>query len=549
MPPSSEGSDLADRELYSIPASSSWFRWDEIHDTEKRSLPEFFDGSAASRNPRVYKEYRDFIINKYREDPSKRITFTEIRKSLIGDVGYIQNVFRCLEKWGLINFWAKPVAGVPPPAEDDGPKVVVEEGVPGGVQVVQASIPQRKRVATTGLGGENGFKLPSLTSYTDVFGDWAPKRGPVCGVCGKQFNVSGTESLEGGLIVCPNCSKDKSQVNATVKDVKLETDDSANHVMSAWTDAETLLLLESVLKHGDDWDLIAQHVRTKSKLDCISRLIQLPFGEHILDSINGAVAGSNSISKTTDAKEMQSPIHEPPHEPDKVDGYIETDGKDVEESTPERPLKRRCYNSFVNAADSLLKQVACLSTVAGLQIAASAADAALTALGSENPSSSKVFSINKDPLNDLICTSDEPNSHFNVLKTEDPDLELQKVTDIHKGGQEMNFGATTLQIKASIATALGATAARAKLLADQEEREIELLLASIIEAQLRKMQYKIKRLEELESMMEKEYSLLQKEKESILEEWLMVLEHSFKTGIPRWRDITLPKPFLNTTTF
>lgn len=173
-----------------------WFRWDEIHDTEKQSLPEFFDGSAASRNPRVYKEYRDFVINKYREDPSRRITFTEIRKSLIGDVGYIHNVFRCLEKWGLINFWAKPVAGVPPPAEDAGPKVVVEEGVPGGVQVVQASIPQRKRVATTGLGGENGFKLPSLTSYTDVFGDWAPKRGPVCGVCGKQITVSGSESLE-----------------------------------------------------------------------------------------------------------------------------------------------------------------------------------------------------------------------------------------------------------------------------------------------------------------------------------------------------------------
>lgn len=164
-------------------------------------------------------------------------------------------------------------------------------------------------------------------------------------------------ALQGGLIVCPNCSKDKSQDNVAVKDLKLETDDNSNHVMSAWTDAETLLLLESVLKHGDDWDLIAQHVRTKSKLDCISRLIQLPFGEHILDSINGAVAASNSISKTTDVREMQSLINEPPHEPNKADGYIETDGKDIEESTPEHPLKRRCYNSFVNAAGSLLKQV------------------------------------------------------------------------------------------------------------------------------------------------------------------------------------------------
>ncbi|RWW36730.1 hypothetical protein BHE74_00058225 [Ensete ventricosum] len=239
MPPSSEGSDLADRELYSIPSSSStvtlplpfvdqrWFRWDDIDDTERRCLPEFFDGSSTSRNPRVYKEYRDFIISKYREDPTKFITFTEIRKSLIGDVGYLHKVFLFLEKWGLINFGAK-VAAVEPKTsvEDSGPKVVVEEGPPVDVQVVPACITQRKLVGMASVGGENGFKLPPLTSYSDVFGDWLPKRGLVCGICGDQSAAGGYESFQ----------------------------------------------------HGDDWDLIAQHVRTKSKLDCIARLIQLPFG-------------------------------------------------------------------------------------------------------------------------------------------------------------------------------------------------------------------------------------------------------------------------------
>lgn len=42
----------------------------------------------------------------------------------------------------------------------------------------------------------------------------------------------------------------------------------------------------------------------------------------------------------------------------------------------------------------------------------------------------------------------------------------------------------TLRVRAAIGTALGATAARAKLLADQEEREIEHLVATIIEAQV-----------------------------------------------------------------
>lgn len=41
-----------------------------------------------------------------------------------------------------------------------------------------------------------------------------------------------------------------------------------------------------------------------------------------------------------------------------------------------------------------------------------------------------------------------------------------------------------LQIRASIATALGAAAARAKLLAEQEDREVENLVAIIIETQV-----------------------------------------------------------------
>lgn len=43
----------------------------------------------------------------------------------------------------------------------------------------------------------------------------------------------------------------------------------------------------------------------------------------------------------------------------------------------------------------------------------------------------------------------------------------------------------TLRMRAASATALGAAAARAKLLADREDREIEHLVATIIEMQVR----------------------------------------------------------------
>ncbi|KAG6385960.1 hypothetical protein SASPL_154843 [Salvia splendens] len=41
-------------------------------------------------------------------------------------------------------------------------------------------------------------------------------------------------------------------------------------------------LNESARKHGDDWDLVSKNVQTKSKLECISKLMHLPFGDLML---------------------------------------------------------------------------------------------------------------------------------------------------------------------------------------------------------------------------------------------------------------------------
>ncbi|KAL0919130.1 hypothetical protein M5K25_011205 [Dendrobium thyrsiflorum] len=87
-----------------IPSCSGWFSWDQIHETEKRILPEFFDERSSSKNPSVYKYYRDSIIGRFRANPSRKITFTEARRGLVGDVGSVRRVFDFLEAWGLINY-------------------------------------------------------------------------------------------------------------------------------------------------------------------------------------------------------------------------------------------------------------------------------------------------------------------------------------------------------------------------------------------------------------------------------------------------------------
>ncbi|KAF9622321.1 hypothetical protein IFM89_031124 [Coptis chinensis] len=104
------------------------------------------------------------------------------------------------------------------------------------------------------------------------------------------------------------------------------------------------------------------------------------------------------------------------------------------------------------------------------------------------------------------------------------------------GDAEKNPIALTLRIKTAIGTAFGAAAAHAKLLADQEDREIEHLVATVIETQLRKIQCKIKHFEELQLIMENEYTQIQELKESLLVDRVDVLRRVFSAGIARWRD-------------
>ncbi|KAK7286500.1 hypothetical protein RJT34_21527 [Clitoria ternatea] len=98
-----------------------------------------------------------------------------------------------------------------------------------------------------------------------------------------------------------------------------------------WTVGETLLLLESVLKHGDDWELVAQSVQTKTKFDCISKLIELPFGELMLGPL-------------TDMTEDQSP-------------ELANENEQNDDVVMENPSKRKHVFALSDSSSSLMKQL------------------------------------------------------------------------------------------------------------------------------------------------------------------------------------------------
>ncbi|KAJ9676581.1 hypothetical protein PVL29_021879 [Vitis rotundifolia] len=538
--------DEPELDLYTIPIHSSWFSWDEIHEKEKISLKEFFDGSSISRTPKIYKEYRDFIISKYREDPSRRLTFAEIRKSLVGDVSLLHKVFLFLERWGLINFGApggEDSAAVAEGAERH--RVRSEDGAPNGIRVV--AMPNSLKPITmpltldvNGEVDENGFRLPPLASYSDVFRDLTKEKGLVCGNCGENCDSGHYNCLkQGSPVICVKCFKNGNYgLNRSVDDFKFnDGNENRGNRGAVWTEAETLLLLESVLKHGDDWELVVQNVQTKTKLDCISKLIELPFGELMLGSSLGKSRASNDNASSIKPVQTSLVSQENIKNGGQGDEQINESEQNGDAENQGPPLKRKCITSLSDAGISLMKQVAVISTMVGPHISAAAAESAVAALCDENPCVKDIFDGSEDNVTDELGSPIRNNELERSLMVEDSEINERPIlSEIQKTSSEKNVIPLPLQMRAAIATALGAAAANAKSLADQEHREMEHLVATIIETQMKKLHCKIQHFEDLELIMEKEYTHLEELKESIIAERIDILQRVFNAGISRWRD-------------
>ncbi|XP_075107964.1 SWI/SNF complex subunit SWI3A [Nicotiana tabacum] len=553
-------SDEPDHDLYTIPSYTSWFSWQSIHEVERLSLREFFDGSSITRTPRIYKEYRDFIITSYREDPTRKLSFTEVRKSLVGDISALHKVFTFLEKWGLINFDPSNAeiapAGIGAAAEEDNKedekwRIRVEEGAPHGVRVVAAPhslkplVPVPSPVVVgdgSGGRGRSGdvadsiVKASPLASYSDVYGelmDQQKKESVVCDSCKEQCASGHYEYIKNASYnLCEKCFKSGNYDKDKLADeFKLMDGENSKAV---WTEAETLLLLESALKHGDDWDLVAQNVKTKSKLDCISKLIQLPFGDLMLGSIHKKIKLLDTNGEVSTGDQAQGAISEsgetPGNQSHEQNQEHQQNG-DAETETP--PLKKIRRAPISEASSFLMKQVARISGAVGPHITASAAEAAVTALCYENQCSTDIFDEDDDGLGSIADISEtERGSQDESAKGEEKPASSKTEVAV----SQRNTIPLTLRMRAATATALGAAAAHAKLLADQEEREVEYQVSTLVEAQVKKLQRKMKHVEALNLMMEKQHAQMKELEESLVTERMDILQKIFSVGVSRWSD-------------
>jgi SWI/SNF related-matrix-associated actin-dependent regulator of chromatin subfamily C len=90
------------------------------------------------------------------------------------------------------------------------------------------------------------------------------------------------------VALCSNCFHDSRYItgHSSLDFQRVNGDrDVSENDGDNWTDRETLLLLEGIEKHNDNWNKIADHVGTKSKAQYIYHFIRLPVEDSLLENL------------------------------------------------------------------------------------------------------------------------------------------------------------------------------------------------------------------------------------------------------------------------
>ncbi|XP_047081149.1 SWI/SNF complex subunit SWI3B-like [Lolium rigidum] len=362
--------------IINVPSYSAWFSYGAVSDTERRLLPEFFEGEAGSRGPEAYTYYRDTLVRRFRARPARRLTLTEARRGLIGDVGSVRRVFDFLEEWGLINYGASAPGVKQGRDRREEAAAASQSSLPAG-----AAMSRKLCVGCSSVCGSAYFTCDKKNAFTFAY-DQAEIN--ICCRCYVRANY------RPGL------------TPADFKKVEISED-----AKSDWTDKETLHLLEAVLHYGENWKKVSEHVGSRSEKDCIARLIRLPFGEQFMGSKD---------------QKLQ----------------FETDDDVADESRAE-VSKRLRLTPLADASNPIMAQVAFLSAIVGSGVAAAAAQAAISAQSQVDMNDSLVDSSisstkeEESPYTNGLSANDllkEASANAQVqLEKEQKDIE-QSLSDI-----------------------------------------------------------------------------------------------------------------------
>ncbi|KAJ3368487.1 hypothetical protein GGF31_006306 [Allomyces arbusculus] len=528
-----------------IPSYAAWFDMNAIHDVERRALPEFFNGRNKSKSPAVYKEYRDFMVNAYRLNPTEYLTVTACRRNLAGDVCAILRVHAFLEQWGLINYHVDPEtrpAALAPPftghfrVTADTPRGlqpflpamnVPSDGSAAGANgttvtttTTTAATVTTTMITTIAPGSSSGDAASTPTDpanlasrrdiYTLDLHESSTASTPTyqcltCGVVCAPFRYHSLKHPDVNL--CEPCYFEGRFPSTMFAGdfVKLDQVVASRVTEDQWTDQELLLLLEGIEMHDKDWSAIAAHVGTKTRDQCILQFLKVPI----------------------------------------EDPYLGVPAKDL------GPLQFH-RNAFNDVENPILSLVAFLSSAVSPHVAKAVTEAARASAGPTRggqtagadapvPATAGDAAAPMDedaaapavdaapapaaPAGDKDAAVDQGDAQPKAPTTATPAATSSDTPDVATTSTDPTSPVNRAALDLAGGTALGLAAVRATELANDAEAEMRRVMVQVLDLQSQKMERKVAHFEQLEAMLDLERRELERSKQALYLEKLAWKRH------------------------
>lgn len=451
-----------------IPSYASWFNMKKVHQIERDSLPEFFTTSHPSKSPKIYASYRNFMVNAYRLNPNEYLTLTSCRRNLVGDVGTVMRVHRFLNKWGLINYQVNPQFK-PPYALEKFPNGSLVALPYTGDFHVQFDTPR-------GLFPFNTYKIAPESINIEKLKQMTG--GVKRAINGPQNGDHGQDNSEPSLTA-----------NSTKRQKKLLQDD--------WSSEELAKLVLAVGKHNSDWYKVSKLVGTKTPEQCVLKFLKVPIEDPYIelsdDDFGILKYASNFPVLSADNPVISNLLF--------MTKLVDTD---VVKAATKNASKVIDKQLFANVKRFYKEQTA----------ERNALDKKNEDAAKDTDDQKKDESENQNESEDVKKESfDDINGA--LLGSEEPEVTKGAVDEELRHEFEATPKPADEVLEEAATSVLGSVGARSHLFANYEEREMQRLTSSILNGELLKLEVKMKKVNELEKIYQRERQNLAQQQNEI----------------------------------
>ncbi|XP_074371226.1 SWI/SNF complex subunit SWI3C-like [Apium graveolens] len=474
-----------DRSLV-VPMHADWFSPNKVHRLERQAVPQYFSGNSVHHTPKKYMECRNCIVAKYMDNPEKNLARSDCDGLVIGvDRDDMNQIFRFLDHSGIINYCAPALDCQ---MQDDG--MCLNEDSNGELRLAMNllksidSLIQFDRPKCQLSAADAYPELRALVHSNFDLDSKIQERlfENRCSCCSRPLPVNYYQSQkEDEVQLCMECFHEGRFIagHSSLDFSRFDSSKDGDLTREKWSDQETLLLLEAMEVHGDNWNDIAEHVKTKSKAQCIIHFLRFPMDDSSMQNVEVPhIPISVKLSNNEESDRLNLNGHHA--------------GLTLQDTNSESRVP------FANYANPIVAQVAFLASALGPRVAAAYAHTTL-------------IELTKD---DQVATSD-----YNITESSQ---------------QKDNTPLSDAKLRAASKAGLSAAATKSKLFADHEEREIQRLSANIINYQLKRLELKLKQFTQLETILNKECEQVDRVKQIIAAERAGLLSTQFgPAGVAR----------------